>query len=329
MNAQARVAVVVRTKNRPVLLRRALEDIFGQSFEDVAVVVVNDGGDPVPVNALARTWDHLPAGKLTILHHEASKGMEAASNAGIRATASEFISIHDDDDRWHTDFLKKTVGFLDEAPQAQGVAVRTDIVYEEIRGGVIEQTGSQGFEHELRAITLSDMLRSNRVVPISFLYRRSVLERIGSYNEALDAVGDWEFNLRFLSAFPIELLDGEPLAFWCQRPSQRGDMGNSVIAGADDHQKFDRYVRDVYLREEAGKTGYGTLLYLAQMHGQQEGAIHELRELAERINSSVDELSRRVGSLEETVLNRTSFSDLARRPARLTGRIVRFFRGNR
>ncbi|MCZ9881425.1 glycosyltransferase family 2 protein [Arthrobacter sp. B2a2-09] len=329
MNAQARVAVVVRTKNRPVLLRRALADIFDQSFEDVAVVVVNDGGDPVPVDALARTWDHLPAGKLTILHHEASKGMEAASNAGIHATASEFISIHDDDDRWHRDFLKKTVGFLDEAPQAQGVAVRTDIVYEEIRGGVIEQTGSQGFERELRAITLSDMLRSNRVVPISFLYRRAVHERIGGYNEALDAVGDWEFNLRFLSAFPIELLDGEPLAFWCQRPSAQGDLGNSVIAGADDHQKFDRYVRDVYLREEAGKTGYGTLLYLAQMHGQQEGAIHELRELAERINSSVDELGRRMASLEETVLNRTSFSDLARRPGRLTGRIVRFLRGNR
>lgn len=329
MNAQARVAVVVRTKNRPVLLRRALADIFDQSFEDVAVVVVNDGGDPIPVDALARTWDHLPAGKLTILHHEASKGMEAASNAGIQATASEFISIHDDDDRWHKDFLKKTVGFLDGMPQARGVAVRTDIVYEEIRGGVIEQTGSQGFERELRAITLSDMLRSNRVVPISFLYRRSILERIGNYNEALDAVGDWEFNLRFLSAFPIELLDGEPLAFWCQRPSERGDMGNSVIAGADDHQKFDRYVRDVYLREEAGKTGYGTLLYLAQMHGQQEGAIHELRELAERICSSVDELGRRVASLEETVLNRTSFSDLARRPGRLTGRIVRFLRGNR
>jgi glycosyltransferase involved in cell wall biosynthesis len=329
MNAQARVAVVVRTKNRPVLLRRALADIFDQSFEDVAVVVVNDGGDPVPVDALARTWDHLPAGRLTILHHEASKGMEAASNAGIGATDSEFISIHDDDDRWHRDFLRKTVGFLDETPQAQGVCVRTDIVYEEIRGGVIEQTGSQGFERELLAITLSDMLRSNRVVPISFLYRRSILERIGGYNEALDAVGDWEFHLRFLSAFPIELLDGEPLAFWCQRPSERGDMGNSVIAGADDHQKFDRYVRDVYLREEAGKTGYGTLLYLAQMHGQQEGAIHELRELAERINSSVDELGRRMASLEETVLNRTSFSDLAKRPARLTVRIVRFLRGNR
>lgn len=329
MNAQARVAVVVRTKNRPVLLRRALEDIFDQSFEDVAVVVVNDGGDPVPVDALARTWDHLPAGKLTILHHEASKGMEAASNAGIQASASEFISIHDDDDRWHRDFLKKTVGFLDGTPQAQGVAVRTDIVYEEIRGGVIEQTGSQGFEHGLRAITLSDMLRSNRVVPISFLYRRAVHERIGTYNEALDAVGDWEFNLRFLSAFPIELLDGETLAFWCHRPSERGDMGNSVIAGADDHQKFDRYVRDVYLREEAGKTGYGTLLYLAQMHGQQEGSIHELRELAERIHSSVDELGRRMASLEETVFNRTSFTDLARRPGRLTGRIVRFLRGNR
>ncbi|MHC6220044.1 glycosyltransferase family 2 protein [Arthrobacter sp. MMS24-S77] len=329
MNAVARVAIVVRTKNRPVLLRRALEDIFDQAFEDVAVVVVNDGGDPVPVDALARTWEHLPVGKLTILHHETSKGMEAASNAGIQASASEFISIHDDDDRWHKDFLKKTVGFLEEHPNAQGVAVRTDIVYEEIRGGVIVQTGSLPYERELNAITLTDMLRSNRIVPISILYRRAVHERVGNYNEALDAVGDWEFYLRFLSAFPIELLDGEALAFWCQRLTANGDMGNSVIAGADDHQKFDRYVRDAFLREEAGKTGYGTLLYLAQMHSQQESAIRELRDLTERVNSSVDELGRRLASLEETVRHRTSFTDVARRPARLAGRIVRSLRGNR
>jgi glycosyltransferase involved in cell wall biosynthesis len=329
VSIRARVAVVVRTKNRPVLLRRALADIFDQTFEDVVVIVVNDGGDPAPVDALAKVYGHLPSGTLTVLHHETSKGMEAASNAGIQATASEYVAIHDDDDRWHRDFLKRTVGFLEENPQAQGVAVRTEIAYEEIHGGIIEQTGSKPFAGELKSITLTDMLRSNQVVPISFLYRRAVHERVGGYNEALDAVGDWEFNLRFLSAFPIELIDGEPLAFWCQRPEARGDLGNSVIASADDHQKFDRYVRDAFLREEVGKTGYGTLLYLAQMYGQQEAATNELRGLAERINSSIDDLSRKMTSLEETVRESTNPSDSKVPPANTQSRLARFLRRNR
>ena len=38
--------------------------------------------------------------------------MEAASNAGIKATNGELIVIHDDDDTWHPDFLKKCVCVL-------------------------------------------------------------------------------------------------------------------------------------------------------------------------------------------------------------------------
>jgi glycosyltransferase involved in cell wall biosynthesis len=308
-----RVSVVVRTKNRPVLLRRALADILGQSYEDTAIVVVNDGGDRAPVEALAAEHHHhLADGRLTVIHHEASLGMEAASNAGVLAGTSEFVAIHDDDDRWHRDFLAKTVGRLNAKPHAHGVAVRTEIAYEEIRGDAIVQTGSMPYHPQLQTITLTDMLRVNLIVPISFLYRRSVHDEIGMYNEELDAVGDWEFYLRFLQAHPMELLDSsEPLAFWCQRPSDRGDMGNSVIASATAHDKFDGLVRDAFLRREAGTVGLGTMLYLARMNEQQQAD-------ADAARVQVEELNRRIAALEETVIRRTSVGELLRRPTQLT-----------
>jgi glycosyltransferase involved in cell wall biosynthesis len=53
------------------------------------------------------------ATELRVLHHAHSKGMEAASNAGIHASTGEFVVIHDDDDSWHPDFLRETVDYLD------------------------------------------------------------------------------------------------------------------------------------------------------------------------------------------------------------------------
>ncbi|MCX5616347.1 glycosyltransferase [Bombella sp. TMW 2.2559] len=41
-----RVAVIVRTKNRPLFLARVLESLQRQSFQAFRLYVVNDGGDP-------------------------------------------------------------------------------------------------------------------------------------------------------------------------------------------------------------------------------------------------------------------------------------------
>ncbi|MDQ0620072.1 glycosyltransferase family 2 protein [Arthrobacter globiformis] len=48
----ARVAIVMRTRNRSLLLDRAIRDVLAQSFTDWLLVLVNDGGrtsevDPV------------------------------------------------------------------------------------------------------------------------------------------------------------------------------------------------------------------------------------------------------------------------------------------
>ena len=46
---QAAVAIITRTKDRPLLLRRAVESVLGQTHADWVHVIVNDGGDPAAV----------------------------------------------------------------------------------------------------------------------------------------------------------------------------------------------------------------------------------------------------------------------------------------
>lgn len=259
-----RVGIVVRTKNRPWFLTRALEDIAAQTWSDWAVVVVNDGGDRSRVESALAAVDADVRRRVAVIHGATTRGRAASANAGVEALDSEFVVLHDDDDLWHPSFLARTVEWLEGHPDDAGVVVRTDIVYERERDGAFREVGREPMWPGLEEITYSDMLRINRAVPISFLYRRSLHDEVGGYAEELDVVEDWEFNLRVTLRRHVGFLDGEPLAFWMQRSAVAGDLGNSVVAMRGAHDRFDKRVRDDALREWVAANGAGLPLYLTR-----------------------------------------------------------------
>jgi hypothetical protein len=258
------VAVLLRTRDRPVLLRRALADICGQTFSHWRLVVVNDGGDPVEVEKLLAEQPALPD-RVTLLHNDEPRGMEAASNQAIAASESRYLAVHDDDDTWHPEFLARTVAHLDATDDA-AVAVRTEIVWEHVDGDTITEQGREPFMPETRAFTLFELVRTNRFVPISMLYRRDLLDEVGAFREDLAVVGDWEFHLRVAQGRrPVGFLDGQPLAFWHQRRDADGALANSVFGRAQDHRRLDLLVRDEALKEHAHRHGLGGPLYTARV----------------------------------------------------------------
>src|SRR5437867_3800228 len=133
----ATVGIITRTKNRPLLLERGLNDVLRQVFTDWTMVVVNDGGDPAPVDDLVRRYADAFRGRLLVVHNPNSVGMEAASNIGIRATESRYVVLHDDDDTWNPQFLQTTVDFLDRDSVHHGVITRARVVYETLRDGFL------------------------------------------------------------------------------------------------------------------------------------------------------------------------------------------------
>lgn len=275
----ARAGIVLRTKNRPWFLRRALRDIVGQESPSWQVHIVNDGGSRDAVDeAIAELAPELRR-RVGVTHNPAPVGRSAAANQGVRALDTEFIVLHDDDDLWHPGFLARTISHLDEHADEIGVVVRTEIVYEQERQGRFVETGRAIFWPHLASITYADLLQVNRAVPISYLYRRRLHDEVGYYREDLHAVEDWEFNLRAAAVHRIGFIDGEPLAFWMQRRGVTGEIGNSMYALAGEHEYYDRVVRDEALRAYVAAEGPGLALYLAR-YVQDEVA----RQLDERLS---------------------------------------------
>ena len=322
---QTPVAIVLRTRDRAVLLRRALADICAQTFAGWQLVVVNDGGDPAEVEKLLAEQPAL-TDRVTVLHNAEPRGMEAASNQAVAASASTYVAIHDDDDTWHPTFLERTVARLDATGEA-AVAVRTEIVWEHVDGETVTEEGREVFEPGIHAFTLFDLLRANRFVPISVLYRRDVHDEVGPFREDLTVVGDWEFHLRVAqSRRPSGFLDGQPLAFWHQRRKADGALANSVIGQAQEHRLLDLMVREEALREHAHRAGLGGLLYTTRYFQQEFDHVHGRFEVGENLTREVlgvltgqRELLERQGDLLRRHEQRLAELERATPAARLVG----------
>ncbi|QWW20293.1 glycosyltransferase family 2 protein [Schaalia sp. 19OD2882] len=257
------VTIVMRTKDRTILLDRALADCAAQTFTDWELVIVNDGGSPTEVDSLLLAHAHSLAGRARVIHNAESRGMETASNQAISQSTGTYVCIHDDDDTWAPTFLDTCASFLRANPDLGGVAVRTEIVLEKIGKRRVSELGRFAAFPHIHHFSMSALLKSNIAVPISCMYPRAVIEDLGGFRDDLPVVGDWEFHIRLAVKYEVGFIDGKPLAFWHQRPTQKGVLGNSVFAGAQDHAYFEMRVRDEYLREYAQKNGVGILLWLA------------------------------------------------------------------
>jgi glycosyltransferase involved in cell wall biosynthesis len=283
--AFGRVAVIMRTKDRPLLLKRAIDSVIGQSFSDWVLVVINDGGDPEPVRSLLDARQKALAGRVALINNPAPTGMENASNAGITNSASEFVVIHDDDDSWDPRFLERCVDHLDaSSPEVGGVVAHATVVVEEIRGTEVIERDHFPFK-AMEAIDLARLSVENQFPPISFLFRRAVIDAVGRFDGRLPVLGDWDFHLRVAKRFEIDVVR-EPLAFYHHRvQGTGGDYGNTVVAGQDRHRQqrslfVNRHVRDAVGPQGRGGSGFsdGEMLFLGELQRDLTSRIQEVKD---------------------------------------------------
>lgn len=269
--------IIVRTKDRPLFLTRAIRGILAQSDPDWVLAIVNDGGDKALLDrTLAPFGDEL-RDRLHLIHFAESEGRGKGKhlNAAIHATRSEFVAIHDDDDSWHPSFLTRAKEAMGEK---NATVTQSMLVKERIENGQIAEISRTLYEpwqkHEISLFRLAESLS---FPPIALLFRRSVLREIGLFRDELGPLEDWEFSLRLFAHGPVEFLE-EPLACYHQREGAgAGPEANSFLNAQKIYGKLDRQIRNELLREDLrrGRLGLGYLVNLSDRLG------HMIRKLEE------------------------------------------------
>ncbi|MPZ27103.1 MAG: glycosyltransferase [Micromonosporaceae bacterium] len=194
------VGVVIATRDRPTLVRRAVAAARAQDYPGpVRVVVVHDRSEPD--RALA-TGGERP---VSVVANQRTSGLAGARNTGILALDTELVAFCDDDDVWAPGKLREQVAALAAAPAAELVTCAIEVEY----GG----RGTPRLAGRDR-IGLAELTRSRMAMlhASTFLARRAALvdpARIGLVAE--DAPGsqneDWDLLLRAARRTPVAHVD--------------------------------------------------------------------------------------------------------------------------
>lgn len=277
------VAVVMRTRDRPLLLRRALASVIGQTHRDWHLYVVNDGGDRAALDAVLAEQQQALSGRITVIHNDASRGMEAASNQALAASDHAYFGVHDDDDSWEPGFLAATTELLSRPDQAGFVGVVTgwSDIYEVIEDGAVTQ--EQEFQtFQLPALTdLTRLLAKNETPPIAVLFRTSLLQDLHGYNDKLPVLGDWDFNLRAMMVGDIAEIP-QVLAHYHLRHKAEDQYSNSVFAGKATHAHYSRRIRNEVVRRALAQN--------PDIFGVLQPVLHSVANIHQQVKDEVDRL---------------------------------------
>ena len=199
------VSVVVRTKDRPGLLREALGSLAAQTFRDFEVVIVNDADSPLPRGDIEAAGRGLPFPP-RLVSPGAPHGRARAANAGVEAAAGTWIAYLDDDDLFLPAHLETLVGTLAGQDRFQAAFTGALLVHQVRAGdGTYRETSREPiFDIPFDADRL---VFSNTIPLLCLMHRRSLFLEAGRFDEAFDLYEDWDFLIRLSRVTAFERIE--------------------------------------------------------------------------------------------------------------------------
>lgn len=182
------LSVIVPCYNAGRYLDDAVNSILTQKTDvPYEIVIINDGStDPLTKEVLER-YRKSPNPIIRVLDHEVNKGLPAARNTGISASRYPYILPLDADDRLTPEvrlkgegYITKGVGLLHRNPGIDAIQPQAYFF------GHVEGKVRFPVMNERR------MLFKNHI-PQFCMYRKSLWEETGGYNEKMKYGEDWCF----------------------------------------------------------------------------------------------------------------------------------------
>ena len=223
METRPRVSVVMPAYNTSQWVSAAIHSALSQTMGDIEVLVVDDGSTD---NTLAVATQVAAVDPRVRVMTQANAGPSAARNRAMRLAAGEFFALLDSDDEWAPEFLETQLGVFARTPS---LGVVTANAFN--RGGVLDGTPYRPVGRGPRTLSFLDILREEDAVCIMSVFRRSVYDTIGPFNESLRGNEDYEFWLRAARAGFEIAQSFEPLGYYRRRPDSASADDRKMAAG--------------------------------------------------------------------------------------------------
>lgn len=184
------VSIILPTYNRTQYVKRAIESVLDQTYKNIELIIINDGSTDKTSEIISefRKKDK----RVSILTNKINLGFVKSLNNGITIARGKYIARIDDDDFWSDPKkLEKQIEFLENHPD-----------YVLTGGGAIgiNEKGKEIFRYllpekdeNIRKYILSD----NCFIHSTVVFRRTIWELVGGYDEKFCFSEDWDLWLKF------------------------------------------------------------------------------------------------------------------------------------
>lgn len=200
------VSVLIPTYNRLQSLYEALASVFHQSYKNLQVIVVNDGGEDV-----SDVIDSFGESRLLYINRKENRGKAFSLNEALNEVEGKYIAYLDDDDVYYPFHIEALVNALENETDCRVAYSDLYKAYckvfpdgsRQILSKVVEV--SRDFDRFL-------MLNFNHVLHVSLMHHRDLIEKTGPYNEQLNVLIDWDLTRRlafFSDFYHVHRVTGE------------------------------------------------------------------------------------------------------------------------
>jgi len=185
------VSAVIPTFDNAGMVVEAVQSVLDQTWPRVEIVVVDDGSTDDTLVRLGAFGD-----RIRIVRQE-HQGPAVARNAGIRASAGEYVGFLDSDDLWMPKKVEKSMDALRATPKA-GVAYTAVRIRETDTGRTYllpQYTTSGWMARDL-------FLECKGVNTSTLVVKRECLDAVDGFDEEFFRAQDWDLMVRLAEKFP-------------------------------------------------------------------------------------------------------------------------------
>ena len=190
------VSIVIRTMERPYFLREALQAVRNQTYQNLDVIVVDDG-----TTKSQEVLKEFRALNVRYVSPDRRLGRCRAGNVGLEHAQGDYVNFLDEDDLLFADHVEVLVSELEShrgygAAYSEGFQVETELISDspfQYNEWAWEIVHAQPFDREL--------IREKNYMPINcVMFSRSLFLRCGGFDENLSLLEDWDLWTRYAAS---------------------------------------------------------------------------------------------------------------------------------
>jgi glycosyltransferase involved in cell wall biosynthesis len=218
LEKQPLVSIIVPAWNAAETLRETLQSASAQTYENVEIVIVDDGSSDQTAAIAAEFCRNESHARLV---RQGNLGLSAARNRAVRESSGLWIAPLDADDLWHPTKIEKQVHAALAAPVVPGF-VYCWYQYIDEHGYIL----GSGPRWAFNGPALKRLAYQN-TIHTALLSRRAI-ESVSGYDESLRACEDVMIQLQIARRFPVATVP-EHLVGYRQRPDSMSRNTDLVI----------------------------------------------------------------------------------------------------